>query len=159
MSRTAALPWRERPAVPLPEPRSVAVTAVSAFVLTLLMSASVLPGLVDLLPALPTFVQLFVLLLLSSACRLLAGVFGARRHHAERDTGRRVDALASVALGAALAWAASVLLTVGVGVPVAGTAMLVLDGLRWVGEAVLGGLAVRPQAEPEERRYFVRSWR
>lgn len=159
MSRASSVTWGERRSLPVPEPRGVAVTAIAAFVLTGLMSALVLPGLVDLLPALPSFVQLFLLLLLSSGCRFLAGVFGARRHHEEVGTGRRVDALGSVVLGALLAWAASAGITVAVGVSVGGVGMLALDALRWAGEAALGALAVSPQTDVEARRYFTRSWR
>lgn len=124
-------------------PRAVLVTALTAFVLTLLLSGLVLPGLLDLLPALPTAVQLFALILLSTTARVLAGVVGARRVRDRRGTQRRSDAFGSVALGGALAWALALLFSIGLG-PVGGLGLLLFDLVRWVGECVLGAACVAP---------------
>lgn len=123
--------------------RPVLVTALTAFVLTLLLSGLILPGLLDFLPALPTAVQLFLLILLSSAARVMAGVVGARRLREERGTRVRSDAFASVAVGGAMAWLLALGLALSAGA-VGSVAALLLDLVRWVGECVVGALCVTP---------------
>lgn len=144
--------WGDRAVIDV---RSVVVTAVWAFGITFVVSALILPGLVDLLPYLPTGVGLFVLILLSSACRIMAGVFGARRFGDEVDAVQRTEALPSVALGAALGWLALVLFTVLTGVT-DWSPMLLVDVLRWAGEAMVGALLVDPRSRLDRKDH--RAW-
>lgn len=130
-------------------PRAVLVTATTAFILTLLFSGLILPGLLDLLPALPAAVQLFVLIGLSTSARVLAGVVGARRVRRVRGTVRRGDALPSVIVGGGLAWGLALALSLGTG-PLAGPGTMVADLVRWMAECALGALCVPPGAVSDD---------
>jgi hypothetical protein len=139
--------WGERYVLDV---RSIVVTAIWAFGITFVVSALILPGFVDLLPFLPDAVGLLALILLTSACRIAAGVFGARRFGEEVDAVRRVEALPSAAVGGALGWALLVLFSVVTGVAEL-ELLLLLDVLRWSGEAMVGALLVDPRSRLDRK--------
>lgn len=140
--------------------RSVTVmSATVALAATLAVGVLVLPSLADILAVLPREALLGLLAILSTATRVLAGVFGARRLRGRYGTTGRGDALPSVLLGAALAWAAfaGLVLLAGWGGDRESWWRLMLELPRWLAEAGIGALLVSPgpadAPDPTLRRY------
>jgi len=135
--------------------RAVLTTGIAAVGLTIVLSAVVLPGLVTMLPGLPTAVQLLVLILVSSAGRVAAGLVGGRVFRARHGVADRRSGLVSVALGGALGWLALLALTLlAVGMPTAAAGALLLALLRWLAECMLGGWRVSPGGAGSPRRGY-----
>jgi hypothetical protein len=136
--------------------RTVVATAVTAVVGYLLLTGWILPGVLDILAALPTGIRLGVLLLASTATRILAGWVGARRFRRTFGIVTRLEVAPSVAAGAVLAWILVALLALG-GTSRPDLLFLVIDALRWPTEAVLGSLLAFPGG-PGRRREENHSW-
>jgi hypothetical protein len=142
------LPPGEAPRV---SARTVGVTAVTAGVGYLLLTGWILPGVLDILAALPVGIRLGILLLASSATRILAGWVGARSFRRAFGIVQRLEVAPSVAIGAVVAW-----LFIAV-VAIAGTSspdllFLIIDAVRWPAEAVVGALLAFPGGPGHSRQ-------
>ncbi len=122
---------------------AVVVGAVSAAGLYLLVTAWVLPGVADIVAALPVGVRLGVLLLASTATRLAAGWLAARRYRARNGLPERTLAIPSAALGGFLGFALVALLA-ALGSPRAGLLEVLVDAVRWPLECAVGALFAFP---------------
>jgi hypothetical protein len=137
-------------------------TAAVAAVGTLLGVLALVPALSSEQPSTPGPVALGVLVLLTAAPRILAGVLGARSFRHRYGSWSRTEALPPVLVGVAGGWLAytvlstAAMLAVGEPVPVL---RIVLEAARWTAEAALGAYLVAPgpAAEPDSRRR--RGWR
>lgn len=134
---------RAHPDQPLLDRRAVLVGAGTSVVLYLLLAAWVIPGIAEILAALPVGARLGALLLASTATRLVAGWFAARRYRTENGLPARVLAVPSAAAGALLGWAAVSVLALAAGADVSAGAV-VTDALRWPLEASVGALLAAP---------------
>lgn len=137
-------PRRSRPAPPSwLSLRAAAVAAGTSLVLYALMAVWVLPGVLDIVAALPVGARLGVLLLASTVTRFAAGWFAARRYRADRGLRSRVDAVPSAAVGGLAAWALLFLLSAAGGSD-ASAAAIAVDAVRWPAECAVGALLALP---------------
>jgi hypothetical protein len=140
------------------EPHPAVVTAVVLRTgtiiigLTLILGLLVLPGAAEVLSAMSPGAAIGLLFLVSTCLRIAAGAFGARLLRRRYGTTGRTEALASIAVGAAAAWALyTVLVTLG-GSSDGGWPRLLLELPRWIIEAGFGAVLVAPgESEPEDR--------
>lgn len=134
---------RAYPDLPLLDLRAVLVGAGTAVALYLLLSAWVIPGVAEILAALPVGVRLGALLLASTATRFVAGWFSARRYRTEHGLPARLLAVPSASVGAFLGWSVVGVLGLAAGADVSAVAVLA-DALRWPVEAAVGALLAVP---------------
>jgi hypothetical protein len=152
-----------RPVIDRPAARLAGLIALLG---TLFVTLVVLPGTSEILTGLSAPVAFGVVLLLTTAVRLIAGVIGARRQRGASGTERRSEAMPSVLLGVALGWlgyeALALLAAHATGQDVA-LARMPLEGLRWLAEAALGAFIVQPgppqTLDPRVQRFVIRSGR
>jgi hypothetical protein len=123
------------------------VGAAAIVMAYLLVTVAVLPGIADVVVALPDTVQLGLLLLLSSGTRFVGGWFAVRRVRQDRGLRRRSEGVPSALAAAVIAWVAVTALTALSG-KASGTtwltATLLLELVRWPAEAALGGMLAFP---------------
>jgi hypothetical protein len=149
---------RAHPDLPLLHRRTVVVGAPSSAGLYLLLTAWALPGLVDIVAALPVGARIGFLLLASTVTRFVAGWLAARKFRAAHGLPVRMVALPSAALGGVLGFLlVSVLALVGGG-QVATWAVLA-DALRWPVECAVGALLAMPGPAESPARSPRPSWR
>jgi hypothetical protein len=134
---------RAYPHLPVLDRRAVLVGAGTSVLLYLLLGAWILPGVADILAALPVGARLGALLLASTATRLVAGWFAARRYRNGNGLPARTLAVPSAAAGAFLGWVAVGVLALASGADV-GVGAVLLDALRWPLEAAVGALLAVP---------------
>jgi hypothetical protein len=149
---------RAHPELPLVDPRAVLVGAGWSAGLYVLLTAWALPGLVDIVAALPVGARIGVLLLASTATRFAAGWVAARRFRAGHGLPERTVAVPSAALGGLVGFLlVSVLALVGGG-QVSAWAVLA-DALRWPVECAVGALLALPGPPEQATRHHPSSWR
>jgi hypothetical protein len=136
---------------------AVLVGAVAIVTAYLLLTVAILPGIADVVTALPEVVRLGVLLVLSSGSRMVGGWFAVRRLRRDRGLRRRIEGLPSALAAGFVAWvnvtALAAVLGVAAGSPWP-TWLPLLELLRWPAEAALGGLMAFPgQPDDSTGRY------
>jgi hypothetical protein len=144
-----------RPARYVPAVLVGALATVAAY---LLVAGVLLPGLADVVAALPDVVRYGFLLVVTSGTRLVGGWFAVRRLRRDHGLRRRQEGIAPAAAAGFVAW-----LNVGALASVLGMAsgttewmaqwmswLLAVELLRWPAEAVLGGLMAFP-GPPDSR--------
>ncbi len=130
---------RSYPYLPVLDRRAVLVGAATSVGLYVLLNAWILPGVADIIAALPVGARLGALLLASTATRLVAGWFAARRYRTDNGLPARTLAMPSAAAGAAIGWLVLALLSLAGGADVT-TGAVHADALRWPVEAAVGAL-------------------
>jgi hypothetical protein len=154
MSYRPAGPRYRAPAVHLPAVLVGTVTVVTAYFLVV---AIVLPGLADLIHALPEVVRYGFLLVVTSGTRVAGGWFAVRRLRRDRGLRHRGDGVGSALVTGIVAWLNVMALASVLGVAFGTDWMswlLVVELLRWPAEAVLGGLMAFP-GPPETQQHRV----
>jgi hypothetical protein len=153
-SRDLSRDLSSRAVIHLPAVLVGAVAIVTAY---LLLTLAILPGVADLVAALPDAVRLGALLVVSSGTRLVGGWFAVRRLRRDRGLRRRTEGLPSALAAGFLAWMNVTALAAVLGLA-SGTSwstwLPVVELLRWPAEAALGGLMAFPgQRDDSTGRY------
>jgi hypothetical protein len=134
---------RAYPDLPLLDVRAVLVGAGTSFVLYLLLGSWLTGGATEILASMPVGIRIGALLLASTATRLTAGWFAARRYRNQHGLPARLLAVPSAMVGALLGWTAVFLLAMTAG-PDVSVAAVLADAVRWPVEAGVGALIAVP---------------